>query len=87
MNDSSTRTKRVYTKKIDKININNRMINSLINNEMLVGNHSLAECCRNCKYIRGSICKRFPPCIGQTAFIQPMVQDTDWCGCFERAGK
>ena len=46
-----------------------------------------SECCGTCDFIREGSCKRYPPMIGTTSFIQPTVTYIDWCGCYKRAGK
>jgi len=73
-----TKTKRAYTKKVQSVTVKAIPENKVVTD---------VESCRSCRFIRNHVCKRFPPMIGATAFIQPMVSDTDWCGCFEKAVK
>jgi len=78
--------KRAYTKKSETTN--NTQEKPVIGKNLTTAiNGSFVECCRTCDFVRNHICKRYPPMIGNTAFIQPIVLDTDWCGCYKRAGK
>jgi len=82
---TTVQPKRVYTKKADKV----IPTQTEGKKEIFINKDTLSdvEFCRTCGFVRNHVCKRYPPMIGNTAFIQPIVLDTDWCGCYKRAGK